>query len=415
MPLIGLASNLRVNPVVPLLVSIAFAFACGKHEQKSEAPVSETPVVGIFRVVQHSIGQQLTISSELVPFQEIDIYAKEAGYVKQLLVDYGAHVRQGQLLAVLEIPELEAQLQQRKAAILAQEDQAARAKNQIAQVQAQHEVQHLQYERLASVSQAQPGMVAQQEVDDARGRDLSSQSQVDAAQGMYESALNQVSVTKAQLAQDQALYNYSRIAAPFDGVVTQRYANLGALMQAGTNSTQATPLVRLSQENLFRLVIPVPESYVRYIKVGEPVQVRVPSLGVTVEGKVSRFSVDVTGQTRTMHTEVDIPNPGSRLVPGLYAEAILTPDQATNALVIPVGALNHPTDGPTVTMLTPDNRIEERHVTTGVQTANYVEIKSGLREGEPVVVSDRAGLRDGEQVKTKVVPALVYESKTLDE
>jgi RND family efflux transporter MFP subunit len=369
----------------------------------------------VFRVAQHSIGQQLTISSELVPFQEIDVYAKEAGFVKELLVDYGTHVRKGQLMAVLEIPELQAQLQQRKAAILAQQDQAARAKNQIAQVQAQHEVQHLQYNRLASVAKAQPGMVAQQEVDDARGRDLSSESQVEAAQGLYESAVNQVAVTKAQLAEDQALFDYARITAPFDGVVTQRYANLGALMQAGTNSTQATPLVRLSEENLFRLVIPVPESYVRYIKVGQPVQVRVPSLGVTVEGRVARFSVDVTDQTRTMHTEVDIPNKDNRLVPGLYAEAVLTPDQATHALVVPVQALNHPTRGPTVTVVTPDNRLQERPVTIGVQTANYVEIKSGVREGEPIVVSDRAGLRDGQPVKAKEVPPLVYESKTEDE
>src|SRR5581483_10127186 len=115
-----------------------------------------------------------------------------------------------------------------------------------------------------------------------------------------------VDESKAKLVHDQALYDYSKITAPFDGVVTQRYANLGALMQAGTSSTQATPLVRLSQENLYRLVIPVPESYVRYIRVGDPVEVHVPSLNRSFQGKVARSSVDVNGSTRTMRTEVDV-------------------------------------------------------------------------------------------------------------
>ena len=98
------------------------------------------------------------------------------------------------------------------------------------------------------------------------------------------------------------------ITAPFAGVVTERYANLGALVQAGTaSSTQAMPVVKLSEDDLFRLVIPVPESYVRYIRVGDPVEVRVPSLNQTFPGKVARFSVDVKESTRTMHTEVDVP------------------------------------------------------------------------------------------------------------
>ena len=118
------------------------------------------------------------------------------------------------------------------------------------------------------------------------------------------------------------LFDYSKITAPFAGVVTQRFANLGTLMQAGTSSsTQAMPLVRLSEDDLFRLVIPVPESYVQYIHLGDPVSVNVPSLNRTFPGKVARFSVDVREDTRTMHTEVDVLNPDRVLLPGLYAEA----------------------------------------------------------------------------------------------
>ena len=132
------------------------------------------------------------------------------------------------------------------------------------------------------------------------------------------------------------LFDYSKITAPFAGVVTQRYANLGTLMQAGTSSsTQAMPLVRLSQDDLFRLVIPVPESYVRYIHIGDPVSVMVPSLNRTFPGKVARFSVDVREDTRTMHTEVDVPNPDRVLLPGLYAEATITLEQEGSAISLP--------------------------------------------------------------------------------
>jgi RND family efflux transporter MFP subunit len=346
-----------------------------------------------------------------VPFEEIDVYAKEAGYVKELLVDYGAHVRKGQLMAVLEIPELEAQLRQDEAAIHAQSDEVERAKHDVGRVKAQHDVVHLQYERLASVAKSRPGLVAQQEVDDAQGKDLAAESQLDASQGAYQAAQSQLVVSKAKLTHDQVLYDYSKITAPFDGVITQRFANLGALMQAGTTSTQATPLVRLSEENLYRLVIPVPETYVRYIRVGDPVEVKVPALGRSFQGKVARFSVEVNGSTRTMHTEVDVPNPSGQLIPGTYAEAVLTLNQRGNVLAVPLQAIVHEGDKTSVFVVTPDGRIEDRPVTVGIQTPNYTEVISGVQEGEQLVISDRSGLKPGQVVKPQPQQPLIYEGR----
>ena len=166
------------------------------------------------------------------------------------------------------------------------------------------------------VFQSQPGIVAQQEVDDAQGKDLAAASQVDAGKAASEASQNQLLASKAKLAHDQSLYDYSRITAPFAGVVTERFANLGTLVQAGTSSsTQAMPIVRLSQDDLFRLVIPVPESYVRYIRVGDPVDVRVPSLNRSFPGQSSAILVDVREDTRTMHTEVDVQNRDRMLIP----------------------------------------------------------------------------------------------------
>ena len=394
-----------------LLLSIVTLSSCTRRDvsAKTDEKQESLATVGVVLAESRPIGQRLTLSSELVPFQEIDIYAKEAGYVKELYVDYGTRVRKGQLLAVLEVPELEAQLQQDRAAIQAQTDEINRAKHEVERVKAQHNVAHLQYDRLAGVAKSKPGLVAQQEVDDAQGKDLASESQLDAIQGAYQAAQSQLVVAKARLAHDQALYDYSKITAPFDGVVTQRFANLGALMQAGTNSTQATPLVRLSQESLYRLVIPVPESYVRYIRVGDQVEVRVPSLEKSFQGKVTRFSVDVNGSTRTMHTEVDVPNSHGQLMPGLYAEAVLTIGRKGTALVVPLQAINHQGEQTSVFLVNPNGVLEERRVALGIQAPNYVEIASGLHEGDTVVVSDRSALKAGQPVKPQTVQAMVYE------
>ncbi len=364
-------------------------------------------------MVKKSLGRQITLSSELVPFQEIDVYAKESGYVNKLMVDYGTHVKAGQVMAVLEIPELEAQLQVDQAEIKNASNQVTRAQHELARYQAQYKALHLEYTRLNGVFESQPGIVAQQEVDDAQGRDLAASSQVDAGQAALEAAQSQLVASKAKLTHDQSLYDYSKITAPFSGIVTDRYANLGTLMQAGTgSSTQAMPLVRLSEDDLFRLVIPVPEAYVHYIRIGDPVNVRVPSLNRSFPGKVARFSVDVRSDTRTMHTEVDVPNPLRVLLPGLYAEADLQLDRRDNIPVVPVQALNHEGNKTNVDVVSADGTLEERPVQVGIETSNDAEIVSGLSAGEQVVVSDRSALRPGQKVHPQVVAVPEYQGDT---
>jgi RND family efflux transporter MFP subunit len=337
------------------------------------------------------------------------VYAKESGFVKKLLVDYGTHVKAGQVMAVLEIPELEAQLQVDEAEIKNANNQVTRAQHELARYQAQYKALHLEYTRLSGVFESQPGIVAQQEVDDAQGKDLAAASQADAGQAALEAAQSQLAASKAKLIHDQSLYDYTKITAPFTGVVTERYANLGTLMQAGTgSSTQALPLVRLSEDDLFRLVIPVPESYVKFIRIGDQVEVNVPSLNRHLPGKVARFSVDVREDTRTMHTEVDVRNPDRVLVPGLYAEANLTLEHREDIPSVPLQAINHEADKTTVFIVNGNNVLEDRPVKLGIQTANDAEIVSGLQEGEQVVVSDRSGLKAGERVTPQNVQIMEY-------
>jgi RND family efflux transporter MFP subunit len=217
-----------------------------------------------------------------------------------------------------------------------------------------------------------------------------------------------LAAAEAKLTQDQALFNYSKITAPFDGTVTQRYANFGTLMQSGTSSTDALPLVQLSQDSVFRLVIPVAESYVSYIKIGDPVDVNLPSLNRTVEGRVVRVSLDVKGDTRTLHTEVDVPNTDRTLMTGLFAKATLMLDRKEQAVAVPLEAVNIEGEKRTVWAIEPSNKVELRQVTIGIETPSDVEVVSGLKEGELVVVGDRSSLRPGETVCPKDAQLIQY-------
>jgi RND family efflux transporter MFP subunit len=367
--------------------------------------------VGVVKVGRKDLGRTLTLSSELVPFQQIDVYAKESGFVKNLNVDYGSHVEANQVLATLEIPELQLQVKEDDAAVKNAAAQIPHAQDELNRMEAQQKVLQLQFDRLNSVAQSKPGLVAQQEVDDSQGKALASSAQVEAAKSNLQSAESVLAAAQAKREHDQALFDYSKITAPFPGIVTQRYANLGTLMQAGTNSsTQSMPLVTLSEDDKFRLVIPVPETYVHFIHLGDPVSVNVPSLNRTFPGKVARFSVDVREDTRTMHTEVDVLNPNHVLLPGLYAEATIQLEHRSNALAVPLEAVNQG-DHDTVYVVTPSNKIEVRPVSLGIQTATDAEILSGLMEGEMVVVSDRSGLKAGQEVQPKMIALVQYQSQ----
>jgi len=391
-------------------VSAALGFASCNSSRPAVEASAPGVTVGVTKILRRNLKREITLSSELVPFQEIDVYAKEAGYVKNLYVDYGSRVKAGQLIATLEIPELEAQLHEDEAEIKNSSDVVTRSQHELKRYQAQYKVLHLEFTRLNDVFKSQPGIVAQQEVDDAQGKDLAASSQVDAGQAALEAAESSLNVAKAKMFHDQTLYDYAKITAPFAGVVTQRYANLGTLVQAGTSSsTQAMPIVKLSEDDRFRLVMPVPESYVRYIRIGEPVDVKVPSLGRTFPGRVARFSVDVTESTRTMHTEVDVENPKRLLVPGSYAEADLTLEQKNGVAAVPLQALNHEGDKTTVYVVDANGKIQDRPVALGLQTENSAEVISGLSEGEQVVVSDRSGLKSGESVRTQPVQLMQYQ------
>lgn len=383
--------------------------SCGRKPEVEAAnpgtsPSTSPPVVAVARVAPADLSTAVVLTAEFLPFQEVEVHAKVAGYVKEIMVDVGDRVKAGQTLAVLEVPEMTDDVARAEAASKRSEAEVQHAKDELARAQAGYDAAHLVYQRLAGVAELRPNLVAQQEIDDAKAKDLAAEAGVSAANSALAAAQQQVQVSQVEQQRTNTMLAYSRITAPFAGVISKRYADTGAMIQAGTASqTQAMPLVRLSQLDLLRLVLPVPESIVASIHLREPVEVQVPSLKRTFPGVVARFSDKVSTSTRTMDTQVDVPNPSLTLVPGMYAEANLTLDRRQNALAIPLMAVSTQGDTSTVFVVTPENKVEERRVKLGIQTANRTEVIAGLRDGDLVVVGNRSQIQPGLQVTPKPI------------
>jgi RND family efflux transporter MFP subunit len=334
--------------------------------------------------------------------------AKVAGYVRSIKVDIGDRVQEGQLLATLEIPEMDDDLAKAAATIDQSDAEIAAASDELKRAEATHELAHLSYTRIGEVVKKEPGLVPQQELDEARSRDLVAEAQVSATKSHLRTAEQRTRVARAEQSRLQTLHKYTIISAPFDGVVTKRYANAGSMIQAGTASqSQAMPVAQVSQNSLLRLILPVPESVVSRIHVGETLDVKVSSLGRVFPGRVARFAQKIQESTRTMDTEVDVSNPALTLIPGMYAEATLRVDGRSNVLAVPIDAVDR--SGPSLRVFSVNtaSAIHIIRITTGLETDQQIEVRSGLQEGDTVVVGRRAGLKEGQQVQVRSLEAQV--------
>jgi RND family efflux transporter MFP subunit len=380
---------------------VSGAVGCARQDARAEAR-PEAPTVAVAPVTRGDLSQALTIAAEFRAYQEIDLHAKVAGYVQNINVDVGDHVREGQLLAVLEVPELLDEEQQDQASITRAAEEVNRAQADLQRAQSAHDVAHLSSTRLAEAAKERPKLIAQQDLDDATGRDREAEAQIATATAALAAARGQLQFAKANADKTRTLVGYTHITAPFTGVITHRYADKGAMIQAGTSSqTQTMPLVKLSQVDRLRLDIAVPESAVPQVRLEAPVTVRVPVMNRTFPGTVARFADRLDTDTRTMLVEVDVPNPTGELKPGMMAEANLSLEQARGVLSVPVQALDPTAKPPIVMVVTRDHTIDPRTVTLGLQTAERVAVTGQLAEGDLVVVGAHDQLHRGETVTPK--------------
>lgn len=382
--------------------------SCSDREPPVQASTADgaapVPVVPVARLERTTITNRTVLTAEFQPFQEVDVMAKVAGYVRLIKVDLGDRVREGQVLAELEVPEMTDEVS-RAAAIVEQGGaETGAAKDELQRAESSHQIAHLSYARLQEVAKREPGLIPQQEVDEVRSRDLIAEAQVASARSRLRVEEQKIHVAEAEETRLRTLRNYITITAPFTGTVTKRYANVGSMIQAGIASqSQAMPLVRLSQIGTLRLSLPVPESLAPGIRVGQPVEVRVKSLGHVGEGRVARFAAKLDSATRTMTTEVDVPNPTGVILPGMYAEVSMQSKQHEGVLAAPIEAVERAGSASRVYTVDGAGAVRIASVQTGVEDAQRVEIVSGLQETDLVITARRAGLNAGDKVKAKIV------------
>ncbi|MGB9417903.1 MAG: efflux RND transporter periplasmic adaptor subunit [Acidobacteriaceae bacterium] len=357
-------------------------------------------------VQRGNISHVLSLAGQFQPYQLIDVHAKVSGYVRHIYVDIGDRVHVGETIAVLEVPELNAQYRGSQSQSQRSKEEISLAQHEVSRAQASHLALQANFDRLAQASKTQPGLIAEQELDDARAKADASLAQVDAAESSLSAARQQSDVAKADMERVGAMQAYTTVTAPLNGVIVWRYADTGALIQAGTSSdTQSLPLVKLSQSDLLRLRLPVPEDAIGYIHDGDTVQIRIDALHRSITGKIVRFTRNVSLDTRTMETEVDVPNKDLSIDPGMYANTYVQLAHKENVLTIPLLAVQRNDSGKnTVLVVDSQNKVHQRTVELGIQGSLLAEVKSGLEQGDRVVLGNAARYRDGETITPRVQP-----------
>jgi RND family efflux transporter MFP subunit len=352
----------------------------------AHAAEGNLPVVAAARVERENLAQVVTISGEFRPYQQVALHAKVAGFLQAINVDVGDRVKEGQEIARLDVPELKNELEKATAALKASEEEVSRA-------EASYSDAHLSYTRLKDVARQRPNLVAQQDLDTVQAKDLTSSGSVSVAKSRVEEC-------RAEMNRVQALVGYTTISAPFDGVITRRFFDPGALVQGGTTTGQ--PIVDVAEDKKLRFVFPVPESVVPTVKVGAKVQISVSSTGENINAPISRFASKVDRATRTMSTEVDVENADGHITPGMYASVVFTVRESQDAVAVPIQAIAFG-EHPTVLAVGTDGVVQEHAVKLGLQTPDKAEILEGLKPGDMVIVGTRSGIRPGQKVVTKLI------------
>jgi RND family efflux transporter MFP subunit len=402
--------SLEIVAAVLSLPAVMALVSCHSDASSKDASVSSVPSASVAEVKQGNIAHTLSLAGQFQPYQVVDVHPKVSGFMVKINVDIGDRVRKGQTLAVLEVPELQAQLEASKFEMQQARSDILRAQHEVKRAEAINAAQHLDYQRLLDTSKAQPGLVAQQELDDAQSKDLSTGAQVDAAKAGADGAQQHAEAARANNDRVQAIQNYTNVVAPIDGVVVWRYADTGALIQSGTNSNQQDlPIVRLAQSTLLRLRMPIPEDDVQYVKAGDPMQIRIDALNRSTTGKIVRFTRSVNFETRTMETEVDVDNRDLSITPGMYANTTLQMASASNVVTLPVEALIIRGNQQVVYALDDSNHILIREVVVGLRGTKLAEIKSGLTPGERVVVGGQEKYNEGDLISPILIPTQASE------
>jgi RND family efflux transporter MFP subunit len=349
------------------------------------------PRVEVVRPRRATVAQRLQTNATLEAFEETDLFAKVSGYLSDVRVDIGDHVKAGQVLAVIDVPEMKQELDEAKAQLASKRSSLESARRQLDHNKADLALQSALAKDRDQLGEGR-GFISDRTLDQVHANAEIAKADLGVAEANRDLAANQVEVAAATVEKIKALLAYTQIVAPFDGVVARRQVNRGDLVQAAT-ATRTTPsagsLFTVQRIDTIRVFCDVPEDDVPQLHVGDPAIVKPSGFdGQAFIGKVTRFSLRLDPETRNMRTEIDLPNPKERLYPGTYAEVSLEMNRRPDALTVPTAAVGSDGDGNFVYTII-DNRITRLAVKTGLTDSGRIEVTAGLAEQTPVVASTK--------------------------
>jgi len=376
-------------PTCSALMVVCLASASCRQDTSAavSAAPSSVPQLEVTAVNSQKLDTTARLPAELVPYEKVDVFARQTGFVKAIKVDRGSQVRQGELIAELEAPELAAQRAQANAAYRGTESQLAAAQAKLAADEGTY--QHM------SAAAKVPGVVAANDLDIAQRTVQSDEANVEALQKSVQAA-------QENLRAVAQLESYLNITAPFDGQVTTRYVHPGALVGPAAGAGAMTPIVQIQTLTRHRLVVPVPEYDVADIREGTEVSFTVPSYpGRVFKAPVARISRAVDAKTRTMPVELEVRDPHAELAPGTFCEVSWPVRRSYATLFVPATSVATDLERTFVIRIT-GNRAEWVDVKTGARSGNLMEVFGDLHEGDQVAVRGIDQIRPGTEVSTHV-------------
>lgn len=379
--------------IAPALAGMLAAQGCssvtGRAPEKGKGQDPPPVLVETIRPERGEVVRRIDVVATLDPWEEAVLYARTSGYLRSIRVDRGDRVKKGDVLAVLDIPEMADELRQ----IEAQEGQAAA---EVEKARAEVRLQELMQARLEAIRAEEPMATTAQEVDLATGK-------LEAARGTLSAAESRLGVIRADLARLKTMLEYSRIAAPFGGIIIERYVDPGELVTAGTQS-KPTPIAKIANSSRLRAMVDVPETEVAHLAVGRPARLRVDAHPDRIfEGAISRFSGALDLKSRTMRTEILLANKDGTLAAGMFGRISLDLERREQVVTLPAGALRHEKQK-TYVFLVDGGRARRVEVVCGADDGNLIEIVSGLSGTESVILKASGSLVDGVPVAPARTP-----------
>ena len=376
----------RLRVIGAVLLAIGFSACGGNGPARGDQATAGPPTIEVVRVLQQPVNVTLSLPSELAPYQTVAIYPRVTGFVQTIRVDRGSHVRAGDLIAMLDAPELVAQRSEAQSKL-----QGAEA--QLGAVRSKADADASTYEKLKAAA-ATPGVVA--------GNDLViAQKAVEADGGQVAAAQQNIEAARQALNSVTQMEDYLKVTAPFDGIVTERNIHPGALVGPASGAGVAAPMVRLVDSSRLRLVIPVPEAYIAGVTTGTEMLFAVAAYpSQTFSGTVARIAHMVDVNTRTMAVELDVNNQDGRLAPGAFCQVRWPVRRSGPSLLVPSGSVAN-TTGRTFVVRIRNGRTEWIDVKTGLASGPLVEVFGDLRPGDVIATRGTDELRPGTEVRVK--------------